>query len=70
MIQDIVIAICRCALIASPDNPALRHQIARLHNQLHCIGNTVAADMVHKLLHHTKAENEQPLVHSTPGEKP
>jgi hypothetical protein len=69
-LEAITLAICRCALIASPDNAALQQQIVRFHKHLTYTGNLSAAAKVYNMLHPSKNKKEPPLVHSTLGEKP
>jgi hypothetical protein len=69
-LEAITIAICRCALIAIPDNAALRQQVMRLHRYLTYTGNLSAAAKVYDILHPAKGKKEPPLVRSTQGEKP
>jgi hypothetical protein len=69
-LESITIAICRCALIASPDNAALRQQIVRLHKHLTYTGNLSAAAKAYNMLHPAKGKKEPSLVHSIQGEKP
>lgn len=66
--ESITLAICRCALIASPDNAALRHQVTRLRNHFLGKGRRKAAAQVYDMLHPAKGNKEPPLVHSGAGE--
>ncbi len=74
-LYSIVFSICRTAIIASPDNVALRQQIKRLHKYMSEHYDSDPArwalmDRIEKLLNQSPKRDEQSLVHSETGVEP